>query len=131
MTQQTFLDRARSGRSAASEQAPPPGEGQFAPKDEAFPVHMARLRQAKRWFDGVYQQTRDPWPPELQDRWANFMARFFLLEDFVRDYYGYQGCVMEPARCDPAGPFLCQSCADVAFGDGQDKVNVVVCTRRR
>ena len=90
----TFLDRARGQR--------PTAEPAGLPLDRA----IERLREGLAWFNEIWQSRE----AVSEDRWADMLDRWIVLEDVTRRLYDWSGCPQDPERCDPSGPFVCQAC---------------------
>ena len=110
---ETFLERAKRHGSA------PPA----TPDSPGCRFNVARLKAGLEWATETWEargNKNGPWPAELATRWANALDLWMLLEDMTRRIYGWQGCPMEPERCDPAGPFLCLTCSNLAPAPAAD-----------
>jgi len=124
----TFLDRLRH----------PPSPSQSGQNHPAFELATERLKRGLAWFNETWQATvsSDQWGKELdrwdlQGTWADMLDRWIVLEELTRRIYNWNGCPMDPyglgsswgyERCDPSGPFVCQSCAQ----GGPEVVNAQV-----
>ena len=74
-------------------------------------ANIERLKAGMEWFNKVWADEERAWTPAMAAQWGKALATWLELEEITRRLYDWHGCPMEPERCSPDGPFVCEACA--------------------
>ena len=74
-------------------------------------ANIKRLKTGMEWFVKVWANEDRAWTPVMATQWGRALATWLKLEEITRRLYDWKGCPIEPERCSPDGPFVCEACA--------------------